>query len=84
MSLARLYGMTTESLLKTNSSIVVSLSGIDETVAQVLHARHTYSATDLLWNYQFVNIMHETSDGHRYIDYQYFHDAVSLDEISEN
>ncbi|BAY88840.1 MULTISPECIES: ion channel [unclassified Tolypothrix] len=81
---SQLYGMTTESLLKTNSSIVVSLSGIDETVAQVLHARHTYSATDLLWNYQFVNIMHETSDGHRYIDYQYFHDAVSLDEISEN
>ncbi|BAY98478.1 K+ channel, inward rectifier [Tolypothrix tenuis PCC 7101] len=81
---SQLYGMTTESLLKTNSSIVVSLSGIDETVAQVLHARHTYSATDLLWNYQFVNIMHETSDGHRYIDYQYFHDAVSLDEISHD
>ncbi|MBD2209061.1 ATP-sensitive inward rectifier potassium channel 10 [Nostoc linckia FACHB-104] len=79
---SQLYGMTTESLLKTNSSIVISLSGIDETVAQVLHARHTYSATDLLWNYQFVNIMHETSDGHRYIDYQYFHDVVSLDEIS--
>ncbi|MBD2338498.1 ATP-sensitive inward rectifier potassium channel 10 [Calothrix sp. FACHB-156] len=79
---SQLYGMTTESLLKTNSSIVISLSGIDETVAQVLHARHTYSATDLLWNYQFVNIMHETSDGHRYIDYQYFHDVASLDEIS--
>ncbi|QIR39758.1 ATP-sensitive inward rectifier potassium channel 10 [Tolypothrix sp. PCC 7910] len=81
---SQLYGMATESLLKTNSSIVVSLSGIDETVAQVLHARHTYSATDLLWNYQFVNIMHETSDGHRYIDYQYFHDVVSLDEISHD
>ncbi|MDZ7956615.1 MAG: ion channel [Aulosira sp. DedQUE10] len=77
-----LYGMTKESLIKTNASIVISLSGIDETVAQVLHARHTYSATDLMWNYQFVNIMHETEDGHRYIDYQYFHDAINLDDVS--
>ncbi|MBW4565482.1 MAG: ATP-sensitive inward rectifier potassium channel 10 [Mojavia pulchra JT2-VF2] len=77
-----LYGMTAESLMQTNTTLVISLSGIDETVAQVVHARHTYSAANILWNYRFVDIIHRTADGHRYIDYQHFHDVLSLDEIS--
>jgi len=75
-----LYGMTPESLIQTNTILVISVSGIDETVAQVVNARHHYSATEILWNYRFVNIMHNTGDGHRYIDYKYFHDVLSLDE----
>lgn len=74
-----LYGMTTESLIKTNTNIVVSLSGVDETVAQVVHARHSYTANEILWNYRFVDIFHHTSDGHRYIDYTRFHDVLPLD-----
>lgn len=76
--LSPLYGMTPESLVATKTSIVVSLSGIDETVAQVLHARQTYAAHEILWNNQFVDIFYHTSDGHRYIDYNYFHDVVPL------
>ncbi|MFB2770742.1 ion channel [Pelatocladus sp. BLCC-F211] len=74
-----LYGMTPESLAATKSAIVVSLSGIDETVIQVLHARQTYAAHEILWNNQFVDIFYHTSDGHRYIDYNYFHDVVPID-----
>jgi inward rectifier potassium channel len=68
-----LYGVTTESLMQTNSTIIVSLSGVDETVSQVVHARHNYSSRDVIWNHRFVDIIHYTSDGHRYIDYKYFH-----------
>lgn len=74
-----LYGMSADLLAQTNSTIVVSLSGIDETVTQVVHARHTYAAQDILWNYRFVNIIHPTAEGHRYIDYNYFHETVPLD-----
>jgi inward rectifier potassium channel len=74
-----LYGMTLDSLAKTNSTIVVSLSGIDETVAQVVHARYTYAASDIAWNHQFVDVFYHTDDGHRYIDYNYFHDTLPLD-----
>jgi len=76
-----LYGMTAESLIQTNSMLMISLSGIDETVAQVVHARHSYSANEILWNNRFVDIFHETPDGHRYIDYNRFHDVLPLDEI---
>ncbi|MBD2505220.1 ion channel [Anabaena azotica] len=73
-----LYGMSAESLVQTNTNIVISVSGIDETVAQVVHARHQYIARDILWNNRFVDIFHHTSDGHRYIDYKYFHDVEPL------
>jgi inward rectifier potassium channel len=74
-----LYGMTPESLSQTNCLLMISLTGIDETVAQVVHARHSYSANDILWNNRFVDILHHASDGHRYIDYSHFHDVVPLE-----
>ncbi|MEA5504244.1 ion channel [Halotia wernerae UHCC 0503] len=76
-----LYGMTPESLTQTNALLIISVSGIDETVSQVVHARHTYGANDILWNSRFVDIIHNTPDGHRYIDYNYFHDIQPIDEV---
>ncbi|MCC5635348.1 ATP-sensitive inward rectifier potassium channel 10 [Nostoc sp. CHAB 5844] len=74
-----LYGITSESLNQTNSLLMISLTGIDETVAQVVHARHSYSANDILWNSRFVDILHHASDEHRYIDYNHFHDVLPLE-----
>ena len=75
-----LYGMTPESLTQTNTILIVSLSGLDETVSQVVHARHTYGANEILWNNQFADIFHHTPDGDRYIDYNRFHDVFPLDD----
>ncbi|ALF52416.1 ATP-sensitive inward rectifier potassium channel 10 [Nostoc piscinale CENA21] len=74
-----LYGVTPDSLNQTNSMLMISLTGIDETVAQVVHARHSYGANDILWNHRFVDILHHTSNGHRYIDYNNFHDVLPLE-----
>ena len=76
-----LYGISAESLIQTNASIVISLSGIDETVSQVVHARHTYAASEIVWNSQFVDIIRHTADGHRYIDYNYFHEVLPLERM---
>jgi inward rectifier potassium channel len=77
-----LYGMTTESLIETKSMLVVTLSGIDETVSQTVHARHTYYARDILCNHRFVDVINRTDDGHRYIDYNYFHEVLPIEEFS--
>lgn len=74
-----LYGMTPDLLIQTHSSLIASLSGIDDTVAQVVHARHYYSAKDILWNSKFADIVHHTPDGHRYFDYNHFHDVLPLE-----
>ena len=73
-----LYMATAESLAKTRAMIMVSLSGIDETVSQSLHAPYTYSANDILWSHRFADIIHQTTEGHQYIDYTYFHQAIPI------
>ncbi|MGG6264562.1 ion channel [Leptolyngbya sp. AN03gr2] len=73
-----LYGMSPESMSETNCLIQVMLSGIDETVAQVLHDRHVYVPQEILWNYRFVDLVYKTPEGHRFIDYQHFHDAEPI------
>ncbi|KAM3114105.1 ion channel [Phormidesmis sp. 146-33] len=77
-----LYGYDADALVKMNTSIVISLSGIDETVTQVVHARHTYAAQDIFWNHRFVDIIHFTQEGHRYIDYNQFHEVTSLEAVT--
>jgi inward rectifier potassium channel len=71
-----LQGQTVESLMQLKAQIVVSLSGIDETVIQAVHARHLYPAQDILWNHQLVDIIHATKCGEHYIDFTHFHDVV--------
>ena len=71
-----LYGVTPESLDKAEATLVVTLSGLDETVLQTIHARHTYASRDILWNMRFVDIISKTKDGNRFVDYSRFHDVV--------
>jgi inward rectifier potassium channel len=72
-----LWQQTTESLAQLRAQIIVSLSGIDETVTQAVHARHVYQAHEILWDHRFIDIIHETQWGDRYIDLSHFHDAVA-------
>ncbi len=75
-----LYGISQESLQKAQATLSVSLSGIDETVNQTIHARYAYAAQDILENYRLVDIFSETPEGHREIDYSKFHDVVPIIE----
>lgn len=73
-----LYGVTPEELIESNAILTVTLNGIDETVSQVVHARHIYAAPEILWNYRFVDIVERSPEGHRYINYNAFHDIEPL------
>lgn len=74
-----LFGETAESLTEAEMDIVVTLTGLDETVSQTIHARHYYLAEEVLWNMRFVDIFHTKSDGRRVIDYSRFHDVTPLE-----
>ena len=73
-----LYGFSAESLAETQSQIIVSLSGIDETVDRDVHARHTYGANSIILNHQLVDIIHVVDDRNRYVDLASFHHVVPL------
>ncbi|EDX87029.1 Inward rectifier potassium channel superfamily [Synechococcus sp. PCC 7335] len=77
-----LFGLDQPALFEKNIALIVSLSGIDQTVAQAIHTRHTYYATDLLWNYEFKDIIHAAPHNNedpdatiRYIDFSDFHEV---------
>lgn len=78
-----LQGVSLASLRKTKSVLLVALTGVDETVAQALHVRHTYSMEEILWDRAFVDIFYDTEDGHRYVDFTHFHEVTDLLPIHE-
>ncbi|MEB3292902.1 MAG: ion channel [Synechococcales bacterium] len=68
-----LYGETPESLDQSHAQFILSLMGLDETVAYTLHARHLYSPQDLQWDHQFIDLIYKSPTGDRYLDYTHFH-----------
>ncbi|ACK70439.1 K channel inward rectifier conserved region 2 domain protein [Gloeothece citriformis PCC 7424] len=73
-----LYQSTPESLEKRKAMVIVSLSGVDETIAQPMYARYTYGFSDILWDHQFEDVVYHTPNGDRYIDLTYFHAVKPL------
>jgi inward rectifier potassium channel len=74
-----LYGIMPEAMVEDEMEVVVTLTGLDETVSQTIHARHSYVAEEILWNVRFVDILSRTRDGKRIIDYSRFHDVIPLE-----
>jgi inward rectifier potassium channel len=70
-----MYGMTHEDFIRTNTTLTIILSGIDETVSQMVHARHVYTQKTILTNKQLVDVIFHSGDGNRYINYNLFHDV---------
>ena len=73
-----LYGVTAQMLAEAETMLVISLTGIDETVSQTIYARHTFVAHEILWNVRFVDIVSRSKDGERSIDYTRFHDVMPV------
>jgi len=67
-----LYGATAETLAATNADVVVSLTGIDETFSQTVHARNFYQADEIVWGARFADIITRTAEGETFLDYSHF------------
>jgi inward rectifier potassium channel len=53
-------------------SLVVSLTGLDETFSQTVHARHEYAFDDIIWGVRFVDILERMPTGQLAINYDRF------------
>jgi len=73
-----LAGASAESLVATRASLLLSVSGTDETTGQMLMARHAYLPSALRWNHTFVDILTAGGDGVDRFDYTRFHDVEPL------
>jgi inward rectifier potassium channel len=69
---------TAESLRESEASIVLIMSGTDESTGQSLTARTEYSHLDICWNATFCDILQEDSSGVLHIDYSKFDQVEPL------
>jgi inward rectifier potassium channel len=69
-----LYGETAASLQAEAMRFIVTVTGLDSTFAQTIHARHIYEAPDVAWNARFVDVLSNLPDGRLQVDLAKFHD----------
>jgi inward rectifier potassium channel len=72
-----LFGQTVETLIADKAEIVVILAGVDETLAQRIHARHSYLPHEIVWGRRFADIIEMQGDERAVVEFGRFHD---LDE----
>jgi inward rectifier potassium channel len=54
---------TAESLAASDAEFLVLLSATDETFSQVVHARSSYKAQEIVWGARFADMFHQPRKG---------------------
>lgn len=75
-----LYKLSAKDLSEQQAEIVITLTGIDETVSQTIHARHSFVASEILWNMKFVDIISRNPAGKLVVDYTCFHQVKPIED----
>lgn len=70
-----LHGATLETFRDQQMEIIILLSGTDETLSQVIYARHAYSPADILFDRRFVDVLYRSESGRTVVNLHRFHDT---------
>jgi len=73
-----LFGMTAADLVAIEAELLVTVTGLDETMGQTVHARVSYLPEEVLFGQRYRNIFGLTPDGARAIDYRQFHETEAV------
>ena len=77
-----IFGMTTAEMEAQNVRIVVSLTGIDDWTAQIVHTNRVYQASDVIYGKRFDDILTDNEDSSVTMDYSKFNDLVDFNPKS--
>jgi inward rectifier potassium channel len=76
-----LFGVTEQQLLESGAEFLVLLTGVEETFSQVVNARSSYRADEVVWRAKFADIFVYDLDGRTAgVDLNRFHDTERLTE----
>jgi inward rectifier potassium channel len=74
-----LFGVTDQELRSSGAEFLVLLTGVEETFSQVVNARSSYRADEIIWNARFADIFVYDIEGRTAgINLNRFHDTVPL------
>lgn len=73
-----LWGYTPDALEQAEFALVATLKGLDETISQTVHAKHSYASGDIQWGQHFKDMFtHDAATGKASIDLRLIHDVHS-------
>ncbi len=75
-----LYGLTHQDMCADDVRVIVSMTGMDGTFSQTIHARHIYWAEDVLEGHHFEDVIENLEGGRIRMDYRKFHLTRPEDE----
>lgn len=58
-----LFNFSAQDILDANAEIMVLVKGTDETAQQIVHARRSYSADEIVWNARFSPVIERAPNG---------------------
>ena len=70
-----IYGVGLDDLLAGETNFIVSITGFDETTAQPVRTRYTFTAQDVRPHQEFVDIVRIDEHGERHVDYAKIHET---------
>jgi hypothetical protein len=75
-----LYGLSADDLAGTDVTLVLTVSGLDDSSAQQLNARRSYSQEQIRWNHRYVDVLTSSSNGRLLVDYAKFHNVTPAEK----
>jgi inward rectifier potassium channel len=74
-----LYGATQDELCASGAEFLILLTGMDETFSQVVNARSSYRAEEIIWDAKFADIfVYDPAGRMAGIDMKRFHDTARI------
>jgi inward rectifier potassium channel len=74
-----LFGVTEEELCASGAEFLILLTGMDETFSQIVNARSSYRANEIIWDAKFADIFVYDPDGRMAgVDIKRFHDTTPI------
>jgi inward rectifier potassium channel len=70
-----LWGKSAADIVAEDWRINVNLQGYDGTLAQTIHASHSYRGSDIAFSHRYVDVMTTLPDGRLQIDLTHMHDV---------
>ena len=59
-----------------NTTLILSISGVDETTSQTMLSRISYDCAKILWGHRYVDVLYTDAEGQSHMDYTRIHDTV--------
>ncbi len=72
-----LFGLNVENAAERLVGLIVSFSGVDDTMVQTVHARQLYNPEDLRFGVRFVDMIDSSTPGTLVIDHAQLHELVT-------